>query len=269
MKMLFRSLAFLIVLSGGLIAREAASPPTAPLQTEMGKWWKNSEIVTKLKLSEAQVVRIEQCFLNHRKELADANAELKQREAKLKTLMQADPLDEAAIRAQTERVSAGRSALEKANASIMLSIRKELTKDQWGKLEEIREVRDSLIREIVRSSPAVAAPHAPGTIIGLTPSGDKIYSVGGDVKAPQVLSRPMPSYTQAAKEAAIEGTLLLQATIRKDGSVDSFKILRGLGYGLDESAIDTIYKRWRFKPGTLNGQPVDVQVRMEVSFRLY
>jgi hypothetical protein len=51
--------------------------------------------------------------------------------------------------------------------------------------------------------------------------------------------------------------------------VDSFKILRGLGYGLDESAIDTIAARWRFKPGNRDGEPVDVQARIEVVFRLF
>jgi len=51
--------------------------------------------------------------------------------------------------------------------------------------------------------------------------------------------------------------------------VDSFKVIRGLGYGLDESAINTIATKWRFKPGSLNGQPVDVQATIEVSFRLY
>ena len=62
---------------------------------------------------------------------------------------------------------------------------------------------------------------------------------------------------------------MIQAIIRRNGTVDSFKVIRGLGYGLDESAIQTIASKWRFKPGTLNGVPVDVQANIEVSFRLY
>jgi TonB family protein len=93
--------------------------------------------------------------------------------------------------------------------------------------------------------------------------------VGNGVRPPQVLFEPLPAYTEEARKAHAEGIVLVQAVIRKDGSVDSFKVLRGLGYGLDESAITTIASKWRFKPGTLNGSPVDVQANIEVSFRLY
>jgi TonB family protein len=100
-------------------------------------------------------------------------------------------------------------------------------------------------------------------------SGVGPYVVGGGVKPPTVIFQPLPLYTEDARKARIEGLVLIQAIIRKDGSVDSFRILRGLGYGLDESAINTIATKWRFKPGTMNGAPVDVQANIEVSFRLY
>jgi protein TonB len=67
----------------------------------------------------------------------------------------------------------------------------------------------------------------------------------------------------------VEGIVLIQAIILKDSTVDSFKILRGLGYGLDPSAIIAIATKWRFRPGILNGEPVDVQTNIEVSFRLF
>jgi TonB family protein len=63
--------------------------------------------------------------------------------------------------------------------------------------------------------------------------------------------------------------VLLELIVRKDGTPDSFRVLRGLGYGLDESAISTIANKWRFKPGTFNGVPADVLIKVEVSFRLY
>lgn len=100
-------------------------------------------------------------------------------------------------------------------------------------------------------------------------SGVGPYVVGGGVKPPVALSQPLPAYTEEARKARAEGIVLIQAIIRKDGTVDSFKVLRGLGYGLDESAINTIATKWRFKPGTYNGVPVDVQANIEVSFRLY
>jgi len=51
--------------------------------------------------------------------------------------------------------------------------------------------------------------------------------------------------------------------------VDSFKVIRGLGYGLDESAITTIASKWRFKPATFRGMPVDFEINIEVAFRLF
>lgn len=100
-------------------------------------------------------------------------------------------------------------------------------------------------------------------------SGIGPYVVGGGVKAPVAIYQPLPAYTEEARKARAEGVVMIQAIIRRDGTVDSFRVLRGLGYGLDESAINTIATKWRFKPGTLNGAPVDVQANIEVSFRLY
>lgn len=100
-------------------------------------------------------------------------------------------------------------------------------------------------------------------------SGIGPYVVGNGVKAPVILAKPPPAYTEEARKARAEGLVVLSAIIRRNGTVDSFKVVRGLGYGLDESAISTIATKWRFKPGTLNGAPVDVSANIEVSFRLY
>jgi TonB family protein len=100
-------------------------------------------------------------------------------------------------------------------------------------------------------------------------SGVGPYVVGNGVKPPVPLLQPLPNYTEEARKARCEGIVLIRAIVRKDGTVDSFKVIRSLGYGLDEQAINTISTKWRFKPGTLNGAPVDVQADIEVSFRLY
>jgi protein TonB len=88
-----------------------------------------------------------------------------------------------------------------------------------------------------------------GGIGGGIGSGVGPYVVGNGVKPPEVLFQPLPAYTEEARKARAEGIVLIQAIIRKDGTVDSFKVLRGLGYGLDESAINTIATKWRFRPG--------------------
>jgi protein TonB len=109
----------------------------------------------------------------------------------------------------------------------------------------------------------------PGAGSGPGGPGDGVYNLGGGVLPPIPITQPLPRYTEEARKARVEGLVMLQAIVRKDGTVDSFKVIRGLGYGLDESAINTIATKWRFKPGTLNGRPVDVLANIEVSFRLY
>jgi TonB family protein len=228
-------------------------------QSELGKWWKNSEIVKKLDLTQNQVVQIEQSFLDHQHKLADANAQLKQQEAYLSTLLQSDQVNDFKVRSQIERVASARAALEKTNAFMMLSIRKNLSKEQWSRLQEIQTVPVSAADARIPGRPAPGAESLP----------NGVYAPGGDVQAPKVIYRRMPHYTQAARDAKAEGTVLLEAIVRKNGSIDSFKVLRSLGYGLDESALNTIKKDWKFEPGTRNGKPVDVKIVVETSFRLY
>ncbi len=100
-------------------------------------------------------------------------------------------------------------------------------------------------------------------------SGVGPYVLGSGVKEPVVLRQPLPPYTEEARKMRAEGIVVLQAIVRKDGSVDSFKVIRGLGYGLDESAIRTIASKWRFQPGMYKGKPVDVLVDIEVAFSIY
>jgi TonB family protein len=96
---------------------------------------------------------------------------------------------------------------------------------------------------------------------------DGIFQVGGGVTSPTVLSRVEPEYSEDARKARYEGTVLLEAIIRTDGRVDIVRLIRHLGYGLDENAIDAL-KKWRFRPGMKNGKPVDVMLNIAVSFNL-
>jgi TonB family protein len=99
--------------------------------------------------------------------------------------------------------------------------------------------------------------------------GERPYVLGDGVKAPRAIAQPMAPYTEEARKARIEGIVALQVVIRKDGTVDSFRVIKGLGYGLDESAIKTIAAKWRFEPATLKGAPVDVQANIEMRFRIF
>jgi periplasmic protein TonB len=99
--------------------------------------------------------------------------------------------------------------------------------------------------------------------------GQGPYVLGPGLSEPRALIQPLPPYTEEARKARIEGVVKLQAVILRDGTVTSFKILSGLGHGLDESAINTIASKWRFSPGTLKGNPVDVIANIEVRFRMF
>jgi len=111
----------------------------------------------------------------------------------------------------------------------------------------------------------LSAEPGPGTGTG---DGDGVYRVGGGVSQPEILVKTTPSYTDDAIKAKIQGVVMLQAIIRQNGRADSIKVIRGLGFGLEESAIKEIAGNWRFKPGTRNGQPVDVLATIEVTFNL-
>jgi protein TonB len=93
------------------------------------------------------------------------------------------------------------------------------------------------------------------------------YRVGGGVTAPTVLHRVEPEYSEEARKARYQGTVVLEAVVRKDGKVDVVQLVRSLGFGLDQNAIQAL-KAWRFRPAMKNGQPVDVTLNIEVNFTL-
>ncbi len=101
-------------------------------------------------------------------------------------------------------------------------------------------------------------------------SSGEIYTVGQSmVTEPIPIFHPIPNYTEEGRAARVEGKVVLQAVIRKDGTVDSIKVIKSLGYGLDQEAINTISTRWRFKPGMFRDVPVDILANIEITFRLY
>jgi periplasmic protein TonB len=97
--------------------------------------------------------------------------------------------------------------------------------------------------------------------------GGGVFRVGGGVSPPSVVSRVEPQYSEEARKARYQGTVVLEAIVRKDGTVDILRVVRSLGFGLDENAIDAL-KKWRFRPGTKGGVPVDVALNIEVNFNL-
>lgn len=100
-----------------------------------GKWWKNSELVKKLGLSESQVQQIEKAFQDHRMQLIDLRAALQKQELTMQPLVDAERPDEAKVTAQIDKVTQARADLEKSNAKMLLAIRRILTVEQWKQLQ--------------------------------------------------------------------------------------------------------------------------------------
>ncbi len=77
-----------------------------------------------------------------------------------------------------------------------------------------------------------------------------------------------PKYTKEAKKLGVEGRVVLQFLVRKDGSISNFRIVESLGYGLDEKNIAEMRKKWKFRPATRDGKPLDTRTVVRLNFRL-
>ncbi len=98
--------------------------------------------------------------------------------------------------------------------------------------------------------------------------GGGAYRVGGGVSAPRAIYAPDPEFSEEARKARYQGTVVLWLIVGPDGATHDIRIQRSLGMGLDEKAVQAI-RTWKFEPGRKDGVAVAVQVSIEVSFRLY
>jgi len=98
------------------------------------------------------------------------------------------------------------------------------------------------------------------------PDESDVMHVGNGVMAPELVSKVEPQYTEQARAAKYGGSVLLSIVIGTDGRATDFKVIKSLGMGLDENAIEAV-QQWHFRPGMKAGIPVKVQAQIEVNFR--
>jgi TonB family protein len=98
-------------------------------------------------------------------------------------------------------------------------------------------------------------------------TGGGPYRPGSGVEPPELVREVKPDYTEEARRRGLAGDVVLEIVVRSDGRVGSLKVVRGLGGGLDERAVDAV-RQWRFSPARRLGTPVDVVVEVAVEFRL-
>lgn len=84
---------------------------------------------------------------------------------------------------------------------------------------------------------------------------------------PEVISDFKPEYPPEARKAGIEGTVIIQITVDHEGRVTNLKLVRGLGYGLDEAALQSL-RKFRFKPAVKGGEPVSTTINYNFNFWL-
>jgi protein TonB len=119
------------------------------------------------------------------------------------------------------------------------------------------------------SGGGVGVGHGPGVGAGSGGGiGGGVFKVGGGISAPQALSTPDPEYTEEARNAKTQGTCILWLIVDDQGRPRDIRVVRGLGMGLDAKAIEAV-KQWKFQPALKDGRPVNVQISVEVGFKLY
>ncbi len=129
--------------------------------------------------------------------------------------------------------------------------------------EPIRELQtDDQLPDVVPDDAIFGVPDAPPAPVDEGP-----IRVGGQIKEPRKTREVKPVYPEIARKARIEGVVILEITVSKQGKVRDVKVLRGLAMGLTEAAVDAV-KQWEYEPSTLNGRPVEVLVTVTVRFNL-
>jgi TonB family protein len=243
MRMIVAALLQCIFISYGLMAQQ----PFAP--TQQGSW-KDSD----MQLSDSQISEIDQILLKYLRTQSAFTIRLGNLQSAYSNLMLQEAINEQDISKQSSLVTEAIVALLNERYAFELAIRKHCTKEQWTKL-----------------LPRIEKVIPPGSLpSGQLKPSDSLPSLlhTDHAKPPKIINQPLPPYTPEARANKIEGKVVLIATIQKDGTIAVSKVEKGLGYGLDESAVRTVETQWRFEPGTLNGKPVEVRTKIEIGFRL-
>lgn len=129
---------------------QPAQPAKPPLERALGvpggRWWTRPEMAQKLGLTVDQTKKMDDTFQQYRLKLIDLNASVQREETIMEPLVAAEQPDEAKIVAQIDKVAQARAELEKANARMLLGIRRLLTPEQWNKLKAEPPVTPGAIR---------------------------------------------------------------------------------------------------------------------------
>ena len=160
-----------------------------------------------------------------------------------------------------------------------LKVAVEFTVHKDGTLDELKlaessgdaEADQAALDAIRNASPLVALPaEFKGGSLRLRCRMDAFFPFyANGITPPQVIPPQVNAeYSDEARRKHVEGTVLLSLLVTTDGKPTDIKVIRPLGSGLDEQAIEAVQK-WRFHPAMKDGNPVEQTISVEVSFHLY
>lgn len=119
------------------------------------------------------------------------------------------------------------------------------------------------MRTILTTAALAAALLAPAAA-----QTKEVYKPGKDgVKAPVLVREVKPQYTKDAMDRKVQGSVEVKAVVLADGTVGDVEVTKSLDPDLDQEAVKAT-KQWRFRPGTKDDKPVDVEVNIELTFTL-
>jgi protein TonB len=98
--------------------------------------------------------------------------------------------------------------------------------------------------------------------------GGGIRRVGGGVSSPELINKVEPEFSEEARKAKFMGVVTVQLVVDTKGLPQDVRIIRGVGMGLDEKALEAV-RQYRFKPAMESGRPVPVKVNVEVNFQIF
>lgn len=98
-------------------------------------------------------------------------------------------------------------------------------------------------------------------------AGGGLKHVGGGVRAPEVLTKPEPEFSEEARRAHFQGSVIVYLVVDEHGMPQAVRVVQGVGMGLDEKALDAV-RQYRFRPAMEDGKPVKVEMQIEVTFSI-
>jgi protein TonB len=129
--------------------------------------------------------------------------------------------------------------------------------------EPVREIAPEEDVQVAAPDDAIfGVPDAPPA-----PQEGPIRVGFGQMKEPKKLVDTKPVYPETARRARLQGVVILEIIVDKQGSVRSWKVLRPLSLGLTEAAIEAV-KQWKYEPPMYNGRPVEVLITVTMRFSL-